>query len=97
MPAAAPTRIAPDGESRLKKRKIAPEALHALMQEEFARKAGELCAACRLPMPTYFAGAREGPNWRLPPLGECSSLCHTLVEELVARYGERFELQPPRG
>jgi len=80
----------------LKRRRIDAAQLHALLQEDFSAKAGALCAACRLPLPTYFAGAREGPNWRLPPLGECSSLCHTLVDELVARYAERYDLEPPR-
>jgi hypothetical protein len=75
--------------------RITAEALHALLQKEFAEKAGDLCAACRLPKPTYFAGARAGPNWRLPALGECSSLCHTLAEELAARYAQRYELHPP--
>ena len=79
----------------MKKRRIAAVDLHARLQEEFSRKAGEACGACRLPMPRYFAGAREGANWRLPPLGECSSLCHTLVEELVERYAARFDLEPP--
>ena len=79
----------------MKKRRIAAEELHARLQEEFSRKAADVCGACRLPLPTYFAGARDGANWRLPPLGECSSLCHTIVEELVARYAERFELEAP--
>lgn len=79
----------------MKKRRIAPRELHARLQEEFSRQAGEACGACRLPMPQYFAGARDGPNWRLPPLGECASLCHTIVDELVARYAARFDLEPP--
>jgi hypothetical protein len=80
----------------LKRRRIDAAQLHALLQEEFTAKAGALCAACRLPLPTYFAGARDGPNWRLPPLGECTSLCHTLVDELVARYAKRYDIDAPR-
>jgi hypothetical protein len=79
----------------LKKRRIAAEELHARLQEEFSRKAADVCGACRLPMPRYFAGAREGANWRLPPLGECASLCHTILDELVARYAARFDLEEP--
>ena len=79
------------------KRRIALEDLHAKLQAEFATRAGDLCVACRLPKPTYFAGARDGPNWRLPPLGECSSLCHTLAGELAAWYAERFDIIPPPG
>ena len=76
------------------KKRITAEELHALLQEEFAKKAGDICAACRLPRPTYFAGARDGPNWRLPPLGECSSLCHTLAQDLAEWYGKRYEVTP---
>ena len=75
------------------KKRLSVEELHAKLQEEFAKRTGDLCAGCRLPRPTYFAGARDGPNWRLPPLGECSSLCHTLAEELAARYAQRYELR----
>ncbi len=77
------------------KKRITVAELHALLQEEFARKSGDVCAACRLPRPTYFAGAREGPNWRLPPLGECSRLCHTLAQDLAARYARRYTVLPP--
>ena len=78
----------------MKKRRIDATELHALMQAEFARRAGEHCVGCRLPLPTYFAGARDGPNWRMPPLPECASLCHTLVDEVVAAYAERYEIAP---
>jgi hypothetical protein len=79
----------------LKKRRIAAAELHAQLQEAFSRKAGSVCGACRLPLPRYFAGAREGANWRLPPLEECSSLCHTLLDELVEQYAARYDLIDP--
>jgi hypothetical protein len=78
------------------KRRITVDELHARLQAEFMSRAGDLCVACRLPKPAYFAGAREGPNWRLPPLEECSSLCHTLAEELAAWYAERYEVVAPK-
>jgi hypothetical protein len=81
----------------LKRRAIAAQELHARLQEEFQKRSGAHCVACRLPTPTYFAGAREGANWRLAPLGECSSLCHTLAEEIAARYAARFDILPPTG
>ena len=79
------------------RKRISVEELHAKLQAEFAARAGDICVACRLPRPAYFAGAQDGANWRLPPLGECASLCHTLAEELVAWYGERYDVRPPRG
>lgn len=78
----------------MKRTSLPREALHARLQEEYAKTAGDLCLACRVPMPTYFAGAREGPNWRLPAMGECSGLCHTIAAEIAARLGERYDLLP---
>ena len=81
-----------------KRRRIEPGELHALLQAEFTRLAGAQCVGCRLPLPTYFAGAREGANWRLPQIGECASLCHTVVDEVVERFAARYELaSPPAG
>ena len=77
--------------------RISVDELHAKLQAEFAARAGDICVACRLPRPNYFAGAQDGANWRLPPLGECASLCHTLAEELVAWYAERYDVRPPGG
>jgi hypothetical protein len=79
----------------MKKKTVARDELHALLQDEFSKTAGDLCLACRLPLPTYFAGGKEGPNWRLPSMPECSGLCHTIVEELVAKYSERYDIAPP--
>jgi hypothetical protein len=78
----------------MKKKTIPRAELHALLQEEFSKTAGDLCLACRLPMPTYFAGSREGPNWRLPPLGECGSLCHTIASDVAAKLAARYDLIP---
>ena len=76
----------------MRKRVSAPE-LHDILSREFAKSAGDLCLKCRLPMPSYFAGAKDGPNWRLGPLPECSTLCHTIVEDLVAKFSATHELK----
>ena len=71
-------------------KRITLDQLHALLQEEFLGRAGDLCTACRLPRPVLFEAAREGPNWRLPALGECNSLCHTLAGEIAERYAQLY-------
>jgi hypothetical protein len=75
------------------RKRVTASELHDLLTREFGKSAGDLCLKCRLPLPTPFAGAREGPNWRLGPLSECSSMCHTIIEDLVTRFSATHELR----
>ena len=74
------------------RKRVSAEELHDLLTREFRKSAGDLCIKCRLPMPSYFAGAKEGANWRLGELSECSAMCHTILEELVARFSRTHEI-----
>jgi hypothetical protein len=76
------------------RKRVSPEVLHDLLSREFRKSAGDLCLKCRLPMPTYFAGAKDGPNWRLGPLSECSSMCDSIVADLVERFSATHDLRP---
>ena len=76
----------------MKRKAIARDELHALLQATFAKRAAGACGRCQLPRPTLFTAAREGPNWRLPELAECTSLCHTVVDEVVREVGARYDL-----
>ena len=75
------------------KKRVSASELHDLLTRDFRASAGDLCIKCSLPMPTYFAGARQGANWRLGEFSECSTLCHTILEDLVARYAATHELR----
>jgi hypothetical protein len=75
----------------MKKRLTAPE-LHDLLAREFANTAGDLCLACRIPMPV-FRESSSGPNWRLGAMDECNSLCHSLIEDIAAKLGENYQLK----
>ena len=77
------------------RKRVSAKDLHDLLTREFRKSAGDSCIKCRLPMPSYFAGARDGPNWRLAPLSECSTMCHTLVEDLVAKFSASHDLEHP--
>ena len=78
------------------RKRVSASELHHLLSREFAKSAGDMCLKCRLPMPSYFGGAKDGPNWRLGPLSECTSMCHTIVEDLVAKFSATHELTSPR-
>ena len=74
------------------RKKIAADELRDILWREFRKTAGDSCLGCRIPMPAYFAGAREGPNWRIGAFEECSSLCHTILEDVTAKVAARYDL-----
>ena len=73
---------------------VSPSELHDLLTREFAKTAGDLCLKCRLPMPV-FRESRAGPNWRLGTLDECTTLCHSIVEDVAAKLGREYDLRQP--
>lgn len=74
------------------RKRIRAGELHDLLVREFRDTAGDSCLGCRIPMPAYFAGARDGPNWRIGTFEECSSLCHTILEDVTAKVAARYDL-----
>ncbi|HYC37844.1 MAG TPA: hypothetical protein VEC19_15555 [Usitatibacter sp.] len=78
------------------RKRLSATKLHELLEEEFRKTAGDHCLRCRVPMPAYFAGAREGPNWRAGSLAECDALCHTILQDIAERLARRYDLAPSR-
>jgi hypothetical protein len=79
------------------RKKISPAALHDLLTREFRKTAGDLCLKCTIPMPGYVEPKKDsGANWRLRSTAECSSLCHTILEDLVATLSDRYDITRPR-
>ena len=74
------------------RKRIAAAELHELLTREFRKTAADSCLGCRIPMPSYFAGARNGPNWRIGQLDECAGLCHTILEDVTIRVAARYDL-----
>lgn len=74
------------------RKRIAAAELHDLLTREFRKTAGDTCLGCRIPLPSYFAGARTGPNWRIGAFDECSTLCHTILEDVAAKVAARYDL-----
>ena len=83
------------GTAEMKKREqLSAAELHDLLTREFRNTAGDHCLRCNVPMPAYFAGSR-GANWRVGALDECSTLCHSILEDLVGKLSERYDLRAP--
>ena len=79
------------------RKKISPSQLHDLLESGFRKSAGDLCLKCTIPMPAYLEpGESAGPNWRIGNAAECSSLCHTILEDLVAALSSRYDITQPR-
>jgi hypothetical protein len=78
----------------MKRAQVSSAELHDLLTREFRKTAGDQCLRCSIPMPAYFAGSR-GANWRVGALDECPTLCHSILEELVGKLSERYELRSP--
>ena len=69
------------------------DKLHDLITRKFRKTAGDNCLRCRVPMPTYFAGARDGPNWRVGSFEECGTLCHTILQDVVEKVAGTYDLR----
>lgn len=79
-----------------KRKSVNTEALHDLLTREFTDTAAGLCRACRVPRPVFREGTADGPNWRVPSLAECDSLCHTILQDIAARLGQEYDMARPR-
>jgi len=79
------------------RKKISPAQLHDLLTAQFRKTAGDSCLKCSIPMPAYREpGESAGPNWRIGNTAECSSLCHTILEDLVAELARSYDITRPR-
>ncbi|HET7730338.1 MAG TPA: hypothetical protein VFK48_09920 [Usitatibacter sp.] len=77
------------------RKRLPASELHDLLTREFRGTAGDHCLRCRVPMPSWVAGAKRGPNWRIGTLDECSTLCHTILEDVAAKLADRYDIQAP--
>ena len=79
-----------------KRRKVSREELHEILVRELGLTAAGLCGACRVPKPVFLESRGGGPNWRVPALEECSALCHTILQDVVAELSRKYDLSRPR-
>jgi hypothetical protein len=78
-----------------RRRTISAAQLHELLAREFERTAAGLCGTCRVPRPVFLESSARGPNWRLPALGECAGLCHTILEDVAAKLARDYDVKRP--
>ncbi|MEP7067969.1 MAG: hypothetical protein ABI789_01965 [Usitatibacter sp.] len=79
------------------KQTINAEQLHALLVAEFNKsRAIECVTRCRVTEPIFREPKTEGaPNWHVKPSLTCPRHCHRIIEDVVARLGEAYDLEPP--
>ena len=79
-----------------KRKPVKAEELHDLLTREFTNTAAGLCASCRVPRPIFRQDTGTGPNWRVPSLAECDSLCHTMLQDIAEKLGREYDMARPR-
>lgn len=79
------------------KQTITAEQLHALLVREFDKsRAIECVTRCRITEPIFREAAAAGaPNWHVKTPLTCPRHCHRIIEDVVARLGEAYDLEPP--
>jgi len=79
-----------------KRKAMSAADLHELLTREFTNSAAGLCSACRVPKPIFREAASPAPNWQVPSLAECDSLCHTILQDIAAKLGREYDMAKPR-
>jgi len=78
-----------------KRRNLSAQELHEVLTREFTNTAAGLCSRCRVPKPVFRGDVTTGPNWRVPPLDECDSLCHSILMDVAEKLGREYEMARP--
>ena len=72
--------------------------LYVLIQRELRRRQAPDCTTCFVQLPFRVDRANEEhPNWEVLMPGVCPLGCRTLIDELVAEFGARYDLKATSG
>ncbi len=72
---------------------ITPSELHDLLSREFRKTGGDHCLRCRVPVPTFIDSKSGAANWRVGAIDECSTLCHSILQDLVGTLSAKYEIR----
>jgi len=79
-----------------RRRHVSAKELHDILTRRFTDSAAGLCSRCRVPRPVFRDDVASGPNWRVPALDECDSLCHSILMDIAQKVGEEYDMAKPR-
>ena len=71
--------------------------LYVQLDREFRQRRPRECASCYLLLPYRVDRHDGGPNWEVIVPPSCGYGCSDVIEELVAQYGQHYELTPESG
>jgi len=73
---------------------ITASELYVQLDREFRQRRPRECASCYLMLPFRVDSGEGGANWEviIPP--SCPHGCANVIEELVAEYGQYYDLAP---
>jgi len=66
--------------------------LYVQLDREFRQRRPRECASCYLMLPFRVDRADGGPNWEVIVPAACPHGCAYVIEELVAEYGQEYDL-----
>jgi hypothetical protein len=82
----------------MSRQRITGESLHALLVREFLRvRLVDCVSRCKMPDPIFreARGADEA-NWYIRPPPSCPRHCHRVIDDVVAKLGAVYDMEPPR-
>lgn len=68
---------------------LRPADLHVMLERAFRRESRN-CVACTFSLPHALSTA--GGDWSVIPSVSCSEACRMILEDLVARYRQVYQL-----
>ena len=75
-----------------KRKPISAGELYIHLDREFRLRRPRECANCYLLLP-FRVDRNEGPNWEVIAPQPCPHGCVDIIEELVAEYGQLYDLE----
>ncbi len=75
-----------------RRKSITAGELYVQLDREFRQRRPRECSDCYLMLPFRVDRVDGGPNWEVVIPAGCPHGCANAIEELVAEYGQEYEL-----
>ena len=80
-----------------KRTPVSAAELYVILDREFRLRRSKGCDACYITLPFRVDRHDDGSaNWEVLLPAECPNGCGEVLDALVARYGEEYELVPEK-
>ena len=81
---------------RVRRQKVTPSELYAILDREFKKTRSSACQTCKMPLPYRISRVNaDAANWLIGTPDSCSYGCHTLIAELAVQLMAEYDLEGP--